>query len=120
MAAHMVWDHGVVGSSPTTRTIRIKRGAFILYSKEITEKCSEVLDLTIVNGMEEIEFGGFAKRLDTGEYDLIFTTPYSERLCRDRTVENIKLYHKGKYSLKSVIVKTRAVAIFTGAWSNTT
>ena len=73
MAAHMVWDHGVVGSSPTTRTIRIKRGAFILYSKEITEKCSEVLDLTIVKGMEEIEFGGFAKRLDTGEYDLIFT-----------------------------------------------
>lgn len=91
-----------------------------MYSKEITEKCSEVLDLTIVNGMEEIEFGGFAKRLDTGEYDLIFTTPYSERLCRDRAVENIKLYHKGKYSLKSVIVKTRAVAIFTGAWSNTT
>lgn len=67
-----------------------------MYSKEITEKCSEVLDLTIVKGMEEIEFGGFAKRLDTGEYDLIFTTPYSERLCRDRTVENIKLVKHGR------------------------
>ena len=85
-----------------------------MYSKEITEKCSEVLDLTIVKGMEEIEFGGFAKRLDTGEYDLIFTTPYSERLCRDRTVENIKLYHKVNIRMKSVIVKTAGSCDFYG------
>lgn len=88
------------------------------YSGETIEKYSNLLGVQLSGGSAEVEYGGFAKRMDTGEYELIFKTTWSELLCKNRTLESIRLYSPGIYDPASVTVRKRNLMIFRGEWTD--
>lgn len=110
----MIWDHEIVGSTPIARTRLVE--VYMQYSSETIEKCSNLLGVQLSGGTVEVEYGGFAKRMDTGEYELIFKTTWSELLCRNRTLESIRLYFPGIYDKGSVTVRKRNLMIFREEW----
>lgn len=71
--------------------------------------------------MALIETGGFVKNLETGEYDLVFTTEIgSEMLARNRAKEfattRNKLVGTKVYDAEDIVVKTRTQRIVYGPW----
>ena len=67
------------------------------------------------------ETGGFVKNLETGEYDLVFTTEIgSEMLVRNRAKEfattRNKLVSTKVYDVEDIVVKTRSQRIVFGPW----
>lgn len=71
--------------------------------------------------MTRIETGGFVKNLETGEYDLVFTTEIgSEILARNRAKEfattRNELVGTKVYDAEDIVVKTRSQRIVYGPW----
>lgn len=71
------------------------------------------------NGYEEIEYGGFIIDRKTGKTDLMFLTPISKLICRNRTIEKAKLcneYNGTDYDLTTVHVRCRKVETAVNPW----
>ncbi|MBQ8806536.1 MAG: hypothetical protein IJZ68_08785 [Bacteroidaceae bacterium] len=67
------------------------------------------------------ELGGFVKNLETGEYDLLFTSEIgSEMLVRNRTGEAASNKNKFSgetiYDVNDIVVKSRTQRIVFGPW----
>ena len=72
----------------------------------------------------QTETGGFVKNLETGEYDLLFTSEIgSPMLVENRARETA--YNRNKYhgttihDANDVVVKTRTVRVVFGPWVET-
>lgn len=66
------------------------------------------------------EYGGFVKNIQTGQYELLFCTEFSELLARNRAIENARaqneLTEKPFFDTTDVIVKTRTAVTIYSDW----
>ena len=67
-----------------------------------------------------VEYGGFVKNEETGEYDLLFDSKInSESLMREFTISAANernLFCRNKYNLNDVVIKQRKKTIITEDW----
>lgn len=66
----------------------------------------------------EIEYGGYAVDTKTGKEELLFSTFASELLCKNRTIEEIKIWNDlgAAYDPDSVTVRYRKLEIAINPW----
>lgn len=69
----------------------------------------------------ETQYRGLSKNLITHEYDELFSTYYSERLCHGRTVEAAEIKNKYSeagivYDTKDIIIQSRTVESYATEW----
>lgn len=69
----------------------------------------------------ETQYRGLAKNLLTNQYDALFNTYISERLCSARTVEAAEIKNKyGEkgtiYDVTDIIIQSRTVEMYAADW----